>query len=81
MTPKQMLQLGLYHIQEAIVLPTVISLIAIMLKGGGLVHSEIEANGEDISRYTIHIGERHPGKFGGFRLAMSWDTVINNLNQ
>ena len=43
-----------------------------VLKGGGFVHSEKEAKGQDRSEYTIHIGERGRGRFGGFRLAMDY---------
>ena len=41
-----------------------------VIKGGGYVHSVKEAKNENRKNYTIHIGERTSGEWGGFRLAM-----------
>ena len=43
-----------------------------VIKGGGFVHSELEARNRDRAEYTIHIGERTYGRWGGFRLAMDY---------
>lgn len=41
-----------------------------VIKGGGYVHSERAVKNGDDPDYTIHIGERRPGEWGGFRLVM-----------